>query len=123
MKYCSRANGVFIVFDKSSRNSFNGVDYWIDFVRTNTGGNTYIVLVGNKAELKSAVTRKEISKKAKKHGVVYFLTSALTGKRVETAFEDTLKNCVDYAFNGLYIFKTQPSVKLIQWLYRENECC
>ncbi|PJF18811.1 Small GTP-binding protein domain [Paramicrosporidium saccamoebae] len=77
-----------IVYDVSSRTSFEAVSRWIDDVRNERGDDVIIVIVGNKTDLsdKRQVSTEEAEKKAKDLGCIFIETSAKTGHNVKALF-------------------------------------
>ena len=73
---------VLIVYAIDNRNSFNEVDYWINMVKESLPDGKYIMaLVANKIDLyeKQVVIDEEGENAAKKYGIEFITTSALTG--------------------------------------------
>ena len=91
--YLGRANGIFIVFDVSSRQTFLKVQEWIDSINESGNFNSTIVLIGNKCDLERAVSEKEAEIFAYDRNVTYFDTSAKDGTNINAAFEYLAKNC------------------------------
>ena len=80
-------DGFLIVFDMTSRDSFTQLPRWIDEAKKYGADLTACVLCGNKCEnAKLAVSAKEGEDFAKKNGMVFFETSAKSGKNVSDAF-------------------------------------
>ena len=78
-----------VVYDVTSRASFDGADKWIEDVKAERGTDGVIlVLVGNKTDL---ADRRQVSTdageaKAKDHGVLFFETSAKAGYNIKALF-------------------------------------
>jgi GTPase SAR1 family protein len=66
--------GAMIVFDLTSKESFEEVDSWISDVRRIGGREVSIAVVGNKRDETRVVFRKEAEKYAKERGLVYIET-------------------------------------------------
>lgn len=77
-----------VVYDVTSRNSFLGVDKWVEDVRAERGGDVLVVLVGNKTDLadKRQVSYEEGEHKAKGFGVRFIETSAKAGYNIKQLF-------------------------------------
>jgi len=74
------AHGIIIVFDVTSKRSFNNIGYLLNEVKDNFV-DPFIILFGNKADLpkdKWEVTSEEINEFAKANGLSCFETSART---------------------------------------------
>ncbi|KAL6062131.1 Ras-related protein Rab-4B [Balamuthia mandrillaris] len=86
--YYRGAAGAILVYDISSRDSFNNVNNWLSDARALASSGIVIVLVGNKADLGESreVTFLEASRFAQEHDLAFFETSALTGENVEEVF-------------------------------------
>jgi len=77
-----------IVFDVTSRESYENTGRWIEEVRQERGDDVILALVGNKTDLaeKRRVSREEGEEKASKFGILYVETSAKAGLNVKTLF-------------------------------------
>ena len=77
-----------VVYDITSRQSFDTVNKWIDDVRQERGDEVIVALVGNKSDLieKRAVTVEEGEEKAKACNVVFMETSAKAGLNIKALF-------------------------------------
>ncbi|GAA5804873.1 ras family-domain-containing protein [Helicostylum pulchrum] len=77
-----------VVYDITSRISFQNTSKWIEDVRAERGAEVIIVLVGNKTDLndKREVTLEEGEKKANDCHVMFIETSAKLGHNVKTLF-------------------------------------
>lgn len=85
--YYRGAAGALIVFDLTSRDSFNSVDRWYQDLKEVARSDVITVLIGNKLDLedKRAVTTEEAREFAEARGMEYFETSAKTGDNVPKA--------------------------------------
>jgi Ras-related protein Rab-6A len=70
------------------RLSFEGVNQWIDDVRTERGEDVVIMLVGNKTDLsdKRQVSTEEGEEKANQLGCLFIESSAKSGHNVKALF-------------------------------------
>jgi len=77
-----------IVFDITSRESFESTSKWIQDVRAQRGNDVVLVLVGNKTDLadKREVTAAEIEERANKEEIMFIETSAKDGFNVKLLF-------------------------------------
>jgi GTPase SAR1 family protein len=80
--------GVFIVFDLTSKISFDSIRNWNRQVKKNTDENIQRWLLGNKADLKDerAVLQESIKEICEELEMKYLEVSAKTGDGVNTAF-------------------------------------
>ena len=79
-----------VVYDVTSRESFDGTDKWIEDVRTERSGDDVIlVLVGNKTDLadKRQISFEQGEAKAKQYGVLFYETSAKAGYNIKALFK------------------------------------
>ncbi|KAH0792901.1 Ras family protein [Histomonas meleagridis] len=85
--YFRNAVGAILVFDLTSRQSFDELDTWINDLNALCTQNTYIILVGNKKDLEDRqIVETEGEEYAKRHNLIYLETSAKDGTNVEEAF-------------------------------------
>ncbi|KAG8230604.1 hypothetical protein J437_LFUL004517 [Ladona fulva] len=87
--YYRGAAGALLVYDLTSRESFNAVGRWLSDARTLAGPNISILLVGNKKDLgdtEREVTFLEASRFAQENDLMFLEASAKTGANVEEAF-------------------------------------
>ena len=85
---------ILIVYSIISRQSFNEVDFWINYVKENLGDDKYIMaLVANKSDLyeKQIVDDEEGESIAKKYGIDFLTTSALSERK---KFQEFLKKLI-----------------------------
>ncbi|KAL9697409.1 hypothetical protein quinque_000850 [Culex quinquefasciatus] len=86
--YYRGAAGALLVYDSTSRDSFNVLSNWLNDARTLASQNICILLVGNKKDLEEEreVTFLEASTFAQENELIFLETSARTGENVEEAF-------------------------------------
>ena len=89
------SNIILIVYSKINRESFNEVDFWINYVKENVGDDKYIMaLVANKNDLYEydEVKYEEGQEVAKKYGIEFLTTSALKeGKLFKEFLNELIK--------------------------------
>ncbi|KAH0793053.1 small GTP-binding protein [Histomonas meleagridis] len=86
-EFYSDTDGFLIVFDISSRDSFNQIGRWIDEAKKYGADLSSAVLCGNKSDSpKASVSIEEANAYAKKLGIQFFETSAKSGKNVSETF-------------------------------------
>jgi small GTP-binding protein len=82
-KYYQNANGVFIFYDVTEKESFNDISIWLDDVNDNLGkeqnynenekNRITIYLIGNKVDKqKRVITKEEAEEKASFYGIKYY---------------------------------------------------
>jgi Ras-related protein Rab-1A len=84
--YYRGADGVIIVFDKTNRLSFDHVQDWVQELQFYDQTSALTMLVGNKCDMKEAVTTEEAQHKAQTLAMPYIETSAKSAFHVESAF-------------------------------------
>ena len=77
-----------VVYDISSRDSFNNVSTWIEDCKNQSPKTIFMVLVGNKSDLndRRQVNTEEGQELADKFGIQFYETSAKTGDNVNEIF-------------------------------------
>ena len=82
-----------VVYDITSRKSFDNVLNWIEEVQNNSSKTILIVLVGNKIDLKENrdISFDEGKELANRNGIIFMETSAKTGEGVEEIFKKTVQ--------------------------------
>jgi small GTP-binding protein len=86
--YTRQAALIVLVFDISSRASFDGAEAWLDKVRNEMGVRCPIFLCANKIDLAPIVSREIITEWGKDHECQVFFTSAVTGDGVSELFQE-----------------------------------
>ena len=82
-----------IVYEISNKKSFENISSWIEECKNTAPKSILMVLVGNKCDLEDnrEVTEEEGREFAEKNGMLFFETSAKTGKNVEELFKESVK--------------------------------
>ncbi len=78
-----------VVYDVSSKKTFEQTRKWIEDVRGERGNDVIVVLVGNKTDLgdqKREVTTQQGEEEAKRAGAIFVETSAKVGHNVKALF-------------------------------------
>jgi len=86
--YYRGAAGTILVYDVTSRETYNKVSSWVSDARTLANPDIAIVLVGNKIDLaqEREVTFMEASRYAQENDLMFLETSAYTGEGVQEVF-------------------------------------
>ena len=88
--YYKNAKGVILIYDISSRKSFESVEYWIEELNEHVKAeNTVMYLVGNKKDLppeKREVPSSMAAKIAEEQGIFFLEVSAKSGENVNELF-------------------------------------
>ena len=95
-----------VVYDITSRDSFNNVATWIDEIRAQCTQSIYMVLVGNKIDLESVGKRQvetaEGQELAEKYEIKFYETSAKAGTNVDDVFFNSAKEIAKRIKDGFY---------------------
>lgn len=113
--FYKQANGALLVFDLTSKLSFEGLADWCKLLEENAPLDISITLMGNKSDLikDRAVSDEEIAEFLKKKGLTYFEASAKTKKNLELAFLDLAKKMKRKMFDGKSEDLERKSVRLM----------
>ena len=93
-----------VVYDISSRDSFNNVSTWIDDCKNQSPKTIFMVLVGNKSDLsdRRQVNTEEGQELADKYGILFYETSAKDGTNVDNIFYDSANKIAQNIDQGYY---------------------
>lgn len=99
--FYQRAQGLILVYDVTSLESFTCIERWIDSIERNTDiKKLFLVLAGNKIDLvdERVVKKEDAEKVALKYGMTYFETSAKANQNIEElvnfSMQETYKKAV-----------------------------
>jgi small GTP-binding protein len=105
--YAKKADGILLVFDISSLNSFKKIkEYYPELIRNNCKHNIPILLLGNKTDLKDErqVSVQEAIDLAVSEEYVYKETSCVNNENVADAFETIIEMWnINHKTEKLYI--------------------
>ena len=99
--YFQKAQGIILVYDITSRESFEGLGDWIKLIHDNID-YAPIVLIGNKLDDagENRIVRFEEGRQfANVHDFLFFETSALSGKNVDKAVYALCERIIDHLNN------------------------
>ena len=77
--YVRGASIIFIIYDISSKESFDNLGTWINFIKQVNTDNSMVVLCGNKTDLERRITTQEGTNLANKEQMLFFEVSAKNG--------------------------------------------
>uniref|UniRef100_A0A914YA69 Uncharacterized protein n=1 Tax=Panagrolaimus superbus TaxID=310955 RepID=A0A914YA69_9BILA len=94
--YYRDADALLLVFDVTSRPSFENIRNWLGQVREYANDHVQITLVGNKIDLSAQrkVKADEARQLASSYNIPYLETSAKTGQNVQEAFHDLARRLI-----------------------------
>lgn len=92
--YYRNASVIFVIFDMTSYISYVQAKNWINELKRLGPENAYIVLVGNKYDLKDSkrINSEDVNEYARENNVKYIETSAKTNYNIEKLFKDAALN-------------------------------
>ena len=92
-----------VVFDITSRQSFQSVDKWIEDAKYHREDEVLLVLVGNKSDLAEhrQVSTQEADEYAKSRGIMYFELSARAGHNIAYTFNEVAKKLTGIEANPI----------------------
>ena len=97
--YVRNASIVFVVYDISSKNSFDNIPKWINFIKSIE--STTLVLCGNKIDLENREVKKEEGEElAKKEDMKFFEVSAKTEENIKNMFYNVVADLPTFAENS-----------------------
>ncbi len=125
-----------LVYDVTSRKSFENIEYWLKEVRDNADVNVKLFLLGNKIDMKDArqVTTEEGQKYANAHGMLFMEVSALSnenecvGKALELISKEIHKKAKSMHWDQSQVNKRQAELILSETeservQERRGDCC
>ena len=91
--YYKGAKGAFIVYDITSRKSFNNIDKWIEEIKEKTSKDIKLLVIGNKIDLNEQreISTKEALFKFKDMDISLMEASALDDTNVNESFIEMIK--------------------------------
>ena len=97
--YIRNSSIVFLIYDVSTKTSFDNIPNWINFIRNIE--TTTLVLCGNKIDVSEREVKKEDGEAlAQKEGIAFFETSAKTGEGIKSMFYNAIATLPTFAENN-----------------------
>lgn len=119
--YYRGAAGCLLVYDVTSRQSFENARSWLADVRAHADPHLTCILVGNKVDLcaddsddraRRQVSTDEAEMWAREEGLLFVEASAKSGVNVEAAFEQACRDILEKIRKGVFDDDRSPGVKL-----------
>ena len=87
--YYKGAKGAFVVYDITTKGSFESVERWVNDLISSGDKKITILLIGNKCDLEEQrqITKEQGEEKAAKLDLAFLETSAFSGQNLDKAFE------------------------------------
>ena len=123
--YFVQANGFLIVYDISSKDSFEKVNFWYEQIKLNAPKNIKYILVGNKCDLEDIreVQKEDGINLSKEYKCNFFETSAKEGINVNEIFQTLVDNIIkDIKNNGILNRKSYKVLKKNK-KQKKKSCC
>jgi len=96
-------DGIILVFDLTSINSFKNLSYWIEITNPHKN-NLFNILIGNKSDKQNRIVSSNvINDFVQKNNLYYFETSANTNTNITNTFNFFLNNIVNLKFQNTNI--------------------
>ena len=96
--YYRGANVALVVFDITSRSSFESLPLWIENYYKNGPEQKNIILIGNKKDMadQRQVTQEEAEEFSETNNMIYFETSAKEGDNIDYVFNFAAEKLLEY---------------------------
>jgi small GTP-binding protein len=127
--YYHNTEGVLLVFDLTSKKSFEQLNYWIGNIKVECPSDVAICLVGNKSDLidEIEVNDDEINNFLKQNNnLKFFKTSAVNGENIKEMFQYISREILEILKKKKADNKNKPkNIKMTktQFKYKKNICC
>ena len=122
--YYKGANGIILIYDISTTQTFENVKVWINQIKEEANANVIIYLVGNKIDLpkdKRTVTEEEGQKLADEYKFLFKEASAKEGTNVNEIFQELVEK-ID-AETKPEVPNTEKKNQLYQAKDKKRNCC
>ena len=100
--YYKGANGIILIYDVTSIQTYENVKNWITQIREEASKNVVIYIAGNKIDMEEErkVTTEEGQKLADEYGFPFIETSAKSGINIDETFSDLVEK-IDSVYSKL----------------------
>jgi len=123
--YYRRAAGILLVFDLTSRNSFENLPTWLDEINSNTPSNTVVFIVGNKKDAEGQISEEAIRNfcdKIKPHHYIYTETSAKDNHNINELFHQIVQKIPKTIEVRDQFLVDETTVKMVSGSSGRGEC-
>ncbi|KAH9509644.1 Ras- protein Rab-8B [Bulinus truncatus] len=95
-KNCVTLQGIMLVYDISSEQSFKNIRTWMQYIEEQAPHNVERMLIGNKCDLadKRQISKETAKQFAKEYGFTFMEVSAKASINVWEAFESLARDCI-----------------------------
>jgi Ras-related protein Rab-1A len=118
--YYRGADGIIIVYDVTSPESFDHIEEWLTEVDRYANKNTSKLLIGNKADLEKRVDYETALRFSEALGIPFLETSAKTSTNVEAAFLTMAKELLK---NRALSERPDPTIDICKFKSKPKKCC
>lgn len=123
--FYQKSNGVILVYDISSKESFNKIDYWFNDVKDKLGDyQSHFILFGNKNDLqhKREVSTKEGKTLADKYRIPFLEGSAKTGINIDELFLTLITHIINKKNDETNSVNSEV-LSTVKFRKRKRKCC
>ena len=121
--YYKSANGIILIYDVTSLQTYENVKNWITQIREEASQNVVIYIAGNKIDMaeERKIKTEEGQKLADEYGFPFIETSAKNGINIDKTFEDLVEK-IDSVYSKL---ETNSGGNKINKVYtgKKKGCC
>lgn len=121
-KYLYNTNIIVLVYDITSINSFEDLNYWIDAVTATMKCAPIIAVIGNKCDLEyqRSVAGQRVNKFAKELNILTYVISAKTGESVASSIVDMIAKYMGISLTKIEKERQLPVIRA-ELITSENE--
>ena len=128
--FFKNGQGILIVFAINNKDSFNGLNYWIDSIKNNINlenKNIPVIILGNKLDISDREVSKEEAKNfAKRNNYNYYEVSAKTGEGIDESIKILIKKVIEEneeSNNNGKSIKIEKNDKKTDKFKKIKDCC
>jgi small GTP-binding protein len=96
LNYYKNADGIILVYDVNSEESFSNLDYWMKSIDSRCKKEIPVLIIGNKIDKKDLIDKDSLNDFVEKHNnIPMYKTSAKSGINVNEAFDKICTMIID----------------------------